>query len=278
MAGRAAPSRPDRPHGGDRRLHRIGRYGRGVALGDRDRAAGVAALPPPARVRGLLPGGPAGGPAGDGGPPTALRGGAARQLGRLGDAVPAGRHPGRDPGRGALHPGPGGPLAPARQVGRDRPGRSVRAGQGLPGCGRPHRRAPGRRDRGRGLGCRLPAVRAQRDLPGHLQAGPQRPPGRRWAPRRGDPPGPGRPARADRARGRAVRAVRARPGRPHCGSRSRARPAPPAMSSASCTPRAISAPTAPTSSGGRCCTGGWRTRSRSTPSSGWSSRRTTRWP
>ena len=54
-------------------------------------------------------------------------------------------------------------------------------------------------------------------------------------------------------------------------------PAPPAMSSASCTPRATSGPTAPTSSSGRCCTGGWRTRSRSTPSSGLSSRKTTRW-
>jgi hypothetical protein len=52
----------------------------------------------------------------------------------------------------------------------------------------------------------------------------------------------------------------------------------PAMFSASCTPRAISGPTAPTSSAGPCCTGGWRTRSRSTPSSAWSSRRTTPWP
>jgi membrane-associated phospholipid phosphatase len=69
----------------------------------------------------------------------------------------------------------------------------------------------------------------------------------------------------------------ARPGRPRCGSRSRTRPATPDMSSASCTPRATCGPTAPTSSAGRCCTGGWRTRSRSTPSSGWSSRRTTLW-
>ena len=85
---------------------------------------------------------------------------------------------------------------------------SVRPGPDPPGRGRPHRRAAGRRHRGRGVGGRLPAVCAQRDLPGHLQAGPQRPPGRGRPPRRGDPPGPGRPARADRARGRAVRAVR----------------------------------------------------------------------
>jgi membrane-associated phospholipid phosphatase len=57
-----------------------------------------------------------------------------------------------------------------------------------------------------------------------------------------------------------------------------ARTATPATCSGSCTPRAISGPTAPTSSAGRCCTAGWRTRSRSTPSSGWSSRRTTPWP
>ena len=62
VAGRAAPSRADRPHGGDRRLHRIARHGWGAALGDRDRVTGVAALPPPGRVRRLLPGGLAGGP------------------------------------------------------------------------------------------------------------------------------------------------------------------------------------------------------------------------
>src|ERR671914_652471 len=95
LAGWAAVSRPDRPHGGDRRLHRVGWNGRGAALGDRDRIAGVAALPPPDRVHGLLLGGPAGGPVGDGGPATALRGGAPGKLGRLGDAVPAGRDPGR---------------------------------------------------------------------------------------------------------------------------------------------------------------------------------------
>lgn len=65
-------------------------------------------------------------------------------------------------------------------------------------------------------------------------------------------------------------------GSTHCGSRSRARPATPAMCSASSTHAATSAPTAPTSSAGRCCTGGSRTRSRSTPSGGWCSRRTTR--
>ena len=278
MAGRATPSRADRPHGGDRRLHRIGRYGRGVALGDRDRVTGLAALPPPARVRGLLPGGPAGGPAGDGGPTPAVWGGSPRQLGRLGDAVAAGRHSRRDPGRGAVHAGPGGPLAAARQMDRSRAGRGVRPGPGPSRRGRPHRRAPGRRHRGRGLGCRLPAVRPQRGLPRRLQARPQRPPGRERTPRRGDPPRPGRPARPDRARRRAVRAGRLGRVDPTADPGPGSRPAPPAMSSASCMPAATCAPTAPTSSGGRCCTGGWRTRSRSTPSSGWSSRRTTRWP
>ena len=45
----------------------------------------------------------------------------------------------------------------------------------------------------------------------------------------------------------------------------------------SCTPRATCGPTAPTSSAGSRCTGGWRTRSRSTPSAGWCSRKTMRW-
>jgi hypothetical protein len=46
--------------------------------------------------------------------------------------------------------------------------------------------------------------------------------------------------------------------------------------SASCTPAATCVRTAGTSSAGSCCTAGWRTRSRSTPCGGWSSRRTTR--
>jgi membrane-associated phospholipid phosphatase len=72
-----------------------------------------------------------------------------------------------------------------------------------------------------------------------------------------------------------------RPGRRRCGSRSRATRA--RSCSASCTPAAICARTAGTSSAGSCSTAGWRTRSRSTRSGGWSSRRTTRctsstWP
>ena len=58
-----------------------------------------------------------------------------------------------------------------------------------------------------------------------------------------------------------------------CGSRSPATRRP--SCSASCTPAATCAPTAGTSSAGSCCTAGWRTRSRSTPSAGWSNRRTT---
>jgi membrane-associated phospholipid phosphatase len=45
--------------------------------------------------------------------------------------------------------------------------------------------------------------------------------------------------------------------------------------SASCMPAATCVPTAGTSSAASCCTAAWRTRSRSTPSAGWSSRRTT---
>ena len=65
-----------------------------------------------------------------------------------------------------------------------------------------------------------------------------------------------------------------RPGRPRCGSRSRATRR--RSCSASCTPAPICARTAGTSSAGSCSTGGWRTRSPSTPCAGWSSRRTTR--
>jgi len=65
-------------------------------------------------------------------------------------------------------------------------------------------------------------------------------------------------------------------GRPRCGSRSRTGPVTPGMCSASCMRAAICAPTAPTSSAGRCCMGGWRMRSRSAPSGGWCSRRITR--
>ena len=46
--------------------------------------------------------------------------------------------------------------------------------------------------------------------------------------------------------------------------------------SASCMPKATCAPTAGTSWAGNCCTGGWKTRNRSTPCGGWSSKRTTR--
>ena len=58
-----------------------------------------------------------------------------------------------------------------------------------------------------------------------------------------------------------------------CGSGSRATPR--AGCSPSCTPAATCARTGGTSWAGRCCTAGWRTRSRTTPCAGWSSRRTT---
>ena len=139
---------------------------------------------------------------------------------------------------------------------------------------RAHRRAGGGGDRGRGPAARVPAVHPQRGLPDHLPARPQRPPGRRRGARGGDPAGPGGPARPGRRRRSSRSGWPARPGPPRCGSRSRATR--PGTCSASCTPAATCAPTAGTSSAGSCCTGGWRTRSRSTPSGGWSSRRTTR--
>jgi membrane-associated phospholipid phosphatase len=69
-------------------------------------------------------------------------------------------------------------------------------------------------------------------------------------------------------------ACRGRPAPPRCGSPSRATPRP--SFSASCTPAATCPRTGGTSWAGSCCTAGWRTRSRSTPCAGWSSRRTTR--
>jgi membrane-associated phospholipid phosphatase len=68
-------------------------------------------------------------------------------------------------------------------------------------------------------------------------------------------------------------ACQVRPAPPRCGSPSPATR--PGSCSASCTPKATCAPTAGTSSAASCCTAGWRTRSRSTPSGGWCSRRTT---
>src|SRR6185437_1250391 len=146
-------------------LHWFGCRGRRCAVGGPGGVAGVAAFPPSGRVRWVFPGGAGGGPAGDAGPPAAVWGGSARQLGRLGDAVAAGGDFRRDPGRGAVHAGPGGPLAAARQVGRGGPGHGVRAGPGGPGRRRSHRCAGRCGDRCRGLGRCLPAVCAQRGLP-----------------------------------------------------------------------------------------------------------------
>jgi membrane-associated phospholipid phosphatase len=66
----------------------------------------------------------------------------------------------------------------------------------------------------------------------------------------------------------------ARPARPRCGSPCRG--IRPGCCSASCTPRVICARTVGTSWAGSCCMAGWRTRSPSTPSAGWSNKRTTR--
>jgi membrane-associated phospholipid phosphatase len=68
-------------------------------------------------------------------------------------------------------------------------------------------------------------------------------------------------------------ACRARPARPRCASPWKATR--PSSCSASSMPAATCARTAGTSSAGSSSTAGWRTRSRSTPCAGWSSRRTT---
>ena len=152
---------------------------------------------------------------------------------------------------------------------------AARPGPDVPGRRRPHRRARRGGPRGHHPAAGLPLVRAQRGLPGQptggaaaptwTSAGPAaRPSGAPWTTSSG----------LDVERGQAVRAGRARPAPPRCGSRSSRRPAP-ATCSASCTPAATCARTAGTSWAGSCCTAGWRTRSRSTPSAGWSSRRTT---
>ena len=101
----------------------------------------------------------------------------------------------------------------------------------------------------------------------------RRPPGRRRRPGTGDPPGAGGPTRVDRRNGRTVRSGRLGRVRHRCASRSKATRT--AGCSPSSTPAATCAPTAGTSSAGSCCMAGWRTRSRSTPSGGWSSKRTT---
>jgi hypothetical protein len=67
----------------------------------------------------------------------------------------------------------------------------------------------------------------------------------------------------------------ARPAPPRCGSPWRATH--PGSCSASCTPKATCAQTAGTSWAGSCCTAAWRTKNRSTPCGGWSSKRTTPW-
>ena len=84
----------------------------------------------------------------------------------------------------------------------------------------------------------------------------------------------GRPARPGRPRTSSRSACPARPAPPRCGSPSRGIRL--ASSSASCMPAATCARTAGTSWAGSCCMAAWRTRSRSTPCGGWSSRRTTR--
>ena len=205
---------------------------------------------------------------------TAVRGGPANRLGRLGDAGGGGRRLCGRAGRDPVHAGARGPLAQHRQVGG---GRAGGAGRRRPDCA--GRRRPGRcagrgGHRGRHPAAGFPLVCPRRGVPGRVPAGPQRPSGRRRGARGGDPPGPGGAVGLGRRRDQAFRAGRVQPAPPRCGSRSAMRQ--PGSCSASSTPAAICVPTAGTSSAGSCCTAGWRTRSRSAPCGGWWSRRTTR--
>ena len=130
-------------------------------------------------------------------------------------------------------------------------------------CGRP-RRGAGVPAGGHHPAARLPLVRSQRGLPDHLPRR-ERSPRRRRGPRR--PSGAGMicsawsPPRSSRS------ACRARPGPPRCGSPSRATHR---QLFGKLYARSHMRRTAGTSSAGSCCTAAWRTRSRSTPSAGWS--------
>ena len=204
---------------------------------------------------------------------TAIRGESANQLGRLGDAGGGGRDLCGRAGRDPVHAGARGPMAQHRQVGRGRAGGAGRCRLDRAGRRRPHRRTRRGGHRGDHPPAGFPLVYPQRGVPGHLPAGPGRPPGRRRGPRPGDPPGPRRAARPGRREVKPfglASSAGSTPLRITVGD-------PPASScSPSCTPSPTCAPTAGTSWAGSCCTGGWRTKSRSAPSGGWSSRRTTR--
>ena len=206
-------------------------------------------------------------------PAAAVRGRDPDRLGGLGAPVAAGHALGGWAGGDPVHAGPGGSLAQHRQVGGDWAGGAGRAQSHRPGRRRPDRRAGRGGPRGDVPAGRLPLVRPQRDLPDHLPGGQQRPFGCQRPTRDGGPAGSRRAARPPRRGGQAVRAGRVGrldpaadqgQGRPADGPvRQAVRPQPPTRR------------TAGTSWAGSCSTAGWRTRSRSTPSAGWSSRRTT---
>ena len=196
-----------------------------------------------------------------------------RRLERLRPPVAFGGRPDRGPDGHALLPGPRGTAAPPGQAGHRRPGHGPVARPHLPGREHAQRRAHRRRHRGHHPAGGLPDDHPQRGVPGHLPPRQLGPPGHRRPPRRGHPPGPRGPARGAGGRDQAVRPLGVGRLHPHAGQgQGRARDA---GCSPSCTPAATSARTGGTSWAGPCCTGGWRTRSRSTPSGGWSSRRTT---
>jgi len=267
-AGGAAPG-PD----GHRLLvgavHGLLRAGAGIA--------GPAALAAPAGVvpRRAARQQPHAGPGDDLPAATPVRGRPQGELGRLGAAVGAGDLPDRDPHGRAVHAGAGGPLAQHRQMGGGRDRGAGRPCPGRVGRGRPHRRAAGVGHRGDDPAAGVPPVHSQRGVPDHLPAGPRRPPGRRRGARGGDPPRPRRPARPGRRGGQAVRAGRLRRLHPAAHHR-QGRPAQAAVRQA-LRPKPPARRPLVQASAASCCTGGWRTRSRSTPCGGWCSRRTTPW-
>ena len=120
---------------------------------------------------------------------------------------------------------------------------------------------------------RLAAAGPERRLPRHLPARPGGPPGRDRPPRRGRGPGAAATSSASSSPRSSRSAWRVRAGPPRCASRSRASRR--RTCSRSSTRSPTCARTAGTSSAAPCSTAGWRTRSRSTRSAGWSSTRTT---
>ena len=163
------------------------------------------------------------------------------------------------------------PTAPARQAGHRRPGHRPGRLPGLPGCQLPTDVLIGAI-----IGVTIPPGRLPSITPSEVFRSPTTgqlgPPGRGRPPRPGHPPRPRGPAGHPGRGGQAVRPVR--PGRLHPAA-GQAQGDPNTYLFAKLYARSHLRADRWYKLGRTCCTAGWRTRSRSTPSGGWSSRRTT---